>query len=94
MRSPRSSSRIRTSIRSASACHVVGLGRRGGFINAKATPTLVDVQCEACHGPGQAHADSPAPGYGAAGARSCLGCHTEENSPEFDFFTYWPRIKH
>jgi len=75
-------------------CHVVGLGRRGGFINAKATPQLVDVQCEACHGPGQAHADAPAPGYGAAGARSCLGCHTEENSPEFDFFTYWPRIKH
>ena len=75
-------------------CHVVGLGRRGGFINAKATPNLVDVQCEACHGPGRAHADAPAPGYGAAGARSCLGCHTEENSPEFDFFTYWPRIKH
>ncbi len=75
-------------------CHVVGFGRRGGFVNAKATPELKDVQCEACHGPGSLHVDAPARGYGAAGARSCLGCHDTEHSPEFDFFTYWPRIKH
>jgi cytochrome c554/c'-like protein len=75
-------------------CHVVGFGRKGGFVNARATPALLDVQCEACHGPGSAHAETPARGYGAAGARSCLGCHTQENSPEFDYFKYWPRIKH
>jgi hypothetical protein len=75
-------------------CHVVGFGRRGGFVNAKATAELKDVQCEACHGPGSLHVEAPGGGYGAAGARSCLGCHDTEHSPEFDFYTYWPRIKH
>ena len=75
-------------------CHVVGFGRKGGFANAKATPELANVQCEACHGPGSIHAESPAAGYGAAGARSCLRCHDPQNSPEFDFYSYWPKIRH
>ena len=75
-------------------CHVVGFGRQGGFVNAKATPELVDVQCEACHGPGSRHTEDPTLAYGVAGARSCLGCHDPNNSPEFDFYAYWPKIKH
>jgi hypothetical protein len=75
-------------------CHSVGFGRTGGFVNAKATPILVDVQCEACHGPGSAHVEKPGTGYGTAGARSCLRCHDPENSPEFDFYAAWPAIKH
>ncbi|MFQ5766669.1 MAG: multiheme c-type cytochrome [Acidobacteriota bacterium] len=76
------------------ACHAVGFGRTGGFVNAKATPDLVNVQCESCHGPGSVHVEGPAHGFGAAGARSCLGCHDPQNSPEFDFYTFWPRIRH
>ena len=24
----------------------------------------------------------------------CLQCHDEDNSPEFDFQLYWPKVKH
>lgn len=75
-------------------CHVVGFGRAGGFLNAKASPDLIDVQCEACHGPGSRHVDDPSVAYGTAGARSCLGCHDPEHSPGFDFYSFWPKIKH
>lgn len=75
-------------------CHTVGFGRRDGFVNAKATPELIHVQCESCHGPGSLHVKDSSLSYGAAGARSCLGCHDPENSPEFDFYISWPRIRH
>lgn len=75
-------------------CHTVGFGRKDGFVNAKATPELIHVQCESCHGPGSLHTQDPSQRYGAAGARSCIGCHDPENSPEFDFYIFWPRIRH
>jgi hypothetical protein len=76
------------------ACHTLGFGRKGGFVNAKATPEFIDVQCEACHGPASRHIEDTARPYGTAGARSCLGCHDPENSPEFDYYAYWPKIQH
>jgi len=75
-------------------CHSVGFGRKDGFVNAKATPELIHVQCEACHGPGSLHIKDTGTRYGAAGARSCIGCHDPENSPDFDFYIFWPRIRH
>lgn len=33
-------------------CHTTGYGKPGGFESLEKTPDLVDVQCEACHGPG------------------------------------------
>ena len=33
-------------------CHTTGYGKAGGFKSLAETPDLVDVQCEACHGPG------------------------------------------
>jgi hypothetical protein len=75
-------------------CHSVGFGRKDGFVNAKATPELINVQCESCHGPGSLHIKDTGTRYGSAGARSCIGCHDPENSPEFDFYIFWPRIRH
>ena len=51
--------------------------------------------CESCHGAGAAHSASPwKVKLPKVGQKSCLPCHTLTNSPEFDFATYWPRVKH
>lgn len=76
-------------------CHVVGFGYVSGFANANETPHLGGVGCESCHGVGSVHIANPQRGFGfAGGEKSCLGCHNPENSPDFDFSTYWPRIEH
>jgi len=33
-------------------CHTTGYGKPGGFKSFEETPKLINVQCEACHGPG------------------------------------------
>ena len=75
-------------------CHVVGFNN-GGFQSLISTPQLANVQCEACHGPGRAHAAAPAKGFGFMQTPTgCVQCHTQANSPDFNFATYWPKIKH
>lgn len=76
------------------SCHVTGSVVRNGFANRKETPELVNVQCEACHGPGLAHANMPRPGYGNTGEQACRSCHTDERTPEFDYDTAWAKVKH
>jgi cytochrome c554/c'-like protein len=75
-------------------CHVVGF-QKGGFQTLITTPQLANVQCEACHGPGRSHAAAPAKGYGYMPTPAgCMQCHTQPNSPDFNFDAYWPKIKH
>jgi cytochrome c554/c'-like protein len=40
-------------------CHVTGFAYKSGFTDVEATAHLKDVGCEACHGPGSAHAKDP-----------------------------------
>jgi hypothetical protein len=76
-------------------CHVTGSGKSGGFIDLYRTAQLANVQCEACHGSGREHRLNPAAAKMAkAGVETCLVCHTKSNSPEFDFASYWEKIKH
>ena len=75
-------------------CHTVGFGFQTGFINEPQTPTLADVGCENCHGVGGNHAKNPQPGYGKVTKANCLTCHTTENSPNFDYDVYFPKILH
>jgi 2',3'-cyclic-nucleotide 2'-phosphodiesterase (5'-nucleotidase family) len=75
-------------------CHVVGFDK-GGFQSLLTTPQFANVQCESCHGPGREHAANPVKGYGHMETPvGCTQCHTLPNSPDFDFATYWPKIKH
>jgi 2',3'-cyclic-nucleotide 2'-phosphodiesterase (5'-nucleotidase family) len=75
-------------------CHVVGFDK-GGFQSLTKTPQLANVQCESCHGPGKAHIAKPAKGFGAMQTPAgCVQCHTVENSPDFNFASYWPKIRH
>ena len=76
-------------------CHVTGSGEIGGFKNLYQSPDLVNVQCEACHGQGSKHSQDPIKvRMESLSNDSCLICHNQSNSPEFDFFSYWAMIKH
>lgn len=75
-------------------CHATGATVRSGFANVKDTPHLANVQCEACHGPGLKHTQSPAKGYGKVEEQTCRSCHTDERTPEFDFEASCAKVKH
>jgi len=73
-------------------CHTTGYQYKNGYSEESPFNKLVNVQCEACHGYGTTHARD---GKWRLQARnSCVACHDQENSPEFDYQTYWEKIKH
>jgi hypothetical protein len=77
------------------ACHVVGWGRAGGFIDTKVTPILANVQCENCHGPRAEHTKTGIKStHPPADQIICGQCHNAAHSPEFAFDAYWPKIAH
>jgi 2',3'-cyclic-nucleotide 2'-phosphodiesterase (5'-nucleotidase family) len=76
-------------------CHSTGYGQEGGFRGARliGSPTdLVDVQCEACHGPGAEHSRDGT--YAGRAVESCTQCHSKEQDPDFDFTEAWKKIAH
>lgn len=79
-------------------CHTVGFDTPGGFLDVESTPHLSNVQCESCHGPAKAHAESG--GHektlrnGSPATDICAQCHTQPHSPQFDFERYWGKIAH
>jgi hypothetical protein len=86
------------------SCHTTGFPYNGGFVSADRTPDLKGNQCENCHGPGSKHAAQPTdPAILATVRRSaadfqknhrCIECHSEDDSPDFNFEVYWPKIVH
>lgn len=69
-------------------CHTTGYGSvkdpRARFEN---------VQCEACHGPAEAH-PHPRKGLGRVDEADCRECHNPTNSPNFNFDKYVQKILH
>jgi hypothetical protein len=75
-------------------CHTTGYGMPGGFRTAATTPDRTKVGCESCHGPSQAHCDSPTVKTPFAARDRCTTCHDHENSPTFQLDAYWAKIIH
>jgi hypothetical protein len=77
-------------------CHVTALGKDGGFRRPDPRDWRASVSCESCHGPGQAHvqAGGKASPMRPVGAATCVQCHDAENSPKFQFTSYWEKIRH
>lgn len=76
-------------------CHVTGYGEPDGFRGVRMRGSmldLVDVQCEACHGPGVNHARDGS--YRETARASCVRCHTPNDDPDFNFEKDWPKIAH
>ena len=59
-------------------CHVTGYGKPTGYSIDADSKHLVNVQCEACHGPGSAHmaARGKAPIERDPFATVCIDCHS------------------
>jgi len=81
----------------------------GGYSSDQKTPQLVNVGCESCHGPGEKHClaeekNDPELQKKLQKAvvitkeesekRHCATCHDLDNSPDFDFKTYFPDVEH
>lgn len=75
-------------------CHTTGFGLDSGFVSARRSLDRTSVGCESCHGPSQAHVQSVKTRTPFTARDQCAKCHDPENSPLFQYDTYWPRIVH
>lgn len=79
---------------------------KSGFVNKQESPHLLGQQCENCHGPGSGHIElvdmdkleeakkTMRVTLAEAKKNTCYQCHDLDNSPKFEFDTYWEKIKH
>jgi hypothetical protein len=75
-------------------CHATGFGEPGGFgeLTRFNLTRLGAVQCEACHGPLAGHPEDGTVVPREVTVDTCLTCHDEANSPEFDPDRYWNSV--
>lgn len=81
------------------SCHVTGLEEKYPERNfsgvSEFPPFMTGVQCEACHGPGAAHARDPmGVDMEAATENTCMRCHTGRTDPDFDYDRDVFRVNH
>jgi Cytochrome c554 and c-prime len=79
---------------SCQLCHTTGYGLSGGFVQIARSLPMVNVGCESCHGPSQAHVLNPKTKTTYLSREQCVRCHDHENSPEFEYDKYWAKIAH
>jgi hypothetical protein len=73
------------------SCHTVGFGYKTGFRSERATPELLNVGCESCHGPCAEHVVQ-AGRVKTPLTIECETCHNLEHSTSFDLKEYWEKI--
>lgn len=79
----------------------------GGYVSEETTPHLLNVGCESCHGPGSKHIEAELGDnislqdkirenmrLGENVKQVCFSCHDNDNSPDFDFDSYYKIIEH
>ena len=85
-------------------CHTTGFEHTSGWRSEAETPHLKGTQCENCHGPASKHVSAPnnreyreplkLTAEQANKNQVCTHCHDEDNSPKFEFATFWSQIVH
>ncbi|HPY74885.1 MAG: hypothetical protein KBC30_05505 [Planctomycetes bacterium] len=76
-------------------CHVIGFEYEEGFRSIDDTDYLINVGCEACHGPGAEQAMNPVAGFGKHDKKPvCLTCHEKDRSPNFNYEEFREKIRH
>ena len=70
-------------------CHTTGYGEAKKDLAAD----FQNVQCEACHGPGDGHPE-PRKTLPRVGEDQCLKCHNSANSPNFNYAAYLQKVRH
>lgn len=75
------------------SCHTTGFGEPGGLgeLTPKNIRKFKGVQCEECHGPLKGHPSDDRVHAEPVNEQTCLKCHDEANSPNFDYATYLPK---
>lgn len=75
-------------------CHTTAFGEPGGFadVSDAGLRTWGNVQCEACHGPLRGHPQRKDVAPQSVNETTCVGCHDEANSPNFDYATYLRKV--
>lgn len=80
------------------SCHVTGAGKPGGPARPGDVPQALEhVGCESCHGPGRAHAASPATVdlVRQPAVEVCTGCHDGvRDEGRFDARSYLAKVAH
>jgi predicted CXXCH cytochrome family protein len=80
------------------SCHVTGAGKPGGPTRPGDVPQALEhVGCESCHGPGRAHAASPATVHMVRqpAVEVCTGCHDGvRDEGRFDARSYLAKVAH
>jgi len=77
-----------------------------GYLNRMTSQHLLGNQCENCHGPGSRHIEMIENGKEEEAGKlmrvtlkqardtMCYTCHDLDNSPHFDFDSYWKEVAH
>ncbi len=81
-------------------CHTTGYQYYGGYEENGPNKHLTNVQCESCHGYGTEHERDAS--WLKVARESCSGCHDNSKRPcydktkdtDFDYASYWEKIKH
>lgn len=76
------------------SCHVTGNATDAGYDpRLDGAEALANVQCEVCHDKGSRHSRDGSYGKSLL-MESCVSCHNQEQSPDWDPEVYWLMMEH